>query len=1031
MNISYIEAICNLENFKWAWNKVKRNLLTVEPNYNEVELFAFELKLEDNLTTIIDAIKAKTYNTKQIHPIAVPKPFKDEKPQTRQLFAISLEDQLVWIAILNIIGPLIDNQMPFWSYGSRLYKSLFKIDDRWIEEFYQNSSGKIYRTWNQSWPLFRKHVGITAKLMGSVKPIFDEEEHKAINDNEKSKNINTFLKRSYWSDKGTSDAIFWANLDLTKFFQSIEAETIEQNIESYLKNIHIEGLDDVLSLIKKCLKFKVNVTDWINDLDVINLSNLEVKNDIIEYSGIPTGLIVGGFLANISMKNVDERINEYLRLEKLSIFRYVDDFTILSSNFDLLIKTVHKITEFVEQGNPEVKLNTGKTKPIEFAELLHENNDIVKRDILEKIAINVCKIDPAYPKPLMTKTLNELSMISKTNFDLLDNNEQKRLINELIRFTVVDLPDEEIKKETLLSFSIQKLMNFVPKLSIDIILEDTTFLKLYKLYQRKAETEIEFGKLNRFIKCEPTFIEQCIANKNKLSYKEITNNKGLLGQRRVINHTLYTSKNKKLKYYENISVLIERTVFENFSKLKLWSKLIRFYRICGLKKLDHLKKELSKISPKLDSRAYTFLLSYISRIIAYEVLTAYSILQSNYSKNEQRFNAKRFIIDFKRFNGFDYDASQQGYQFHKDMTFYNYIRSLVMSDFLLKSDNHVLNSDNYSKYLLWYYRKVVIQINLVEITPEEFKCLLKKDSKFYNDFDSIINKITLKINHKLDRRSHIYLEDWIVFTKNCKDSSVYTKHNEYEYRFDIRLSEWMALKIVLQIIDLIISKENPDPSSLLISINDISNQTESDLLINPQNILIPASWIKKDCSDIDWKDWEKKLKKNPITHIHRTDNRTYRGNFKSFLSSSDQNSNYIYSLGLILADLLSMNLDYPKAVTINSDNRITFHQLTEKLSDAVVSSYTLSIIESCLSVKNKEKKLIQSIPKFKFIVDEIDFSDLAINNIDELKNSILAAIKELECYQISIYNLQYRQIVPLITNDFPSIISTTKEGDES
>jgi hypothetical protein len=173
LNMSHIiDKITDRDNLLWAWGKAKNAYQIGDIWFDEIDLATFESNLNSELNLIKEEILSRCYNISQIKPIPYPKGFDEinGKPRTRQTFWINVRDQVVWLAVINIIGPELDWQMPSWSYGHRLYLSIWynEIENGKHElkfGWYRNSSGKIYRKWSQSWPLFRRHISLTTKIM--------------------------------------------------------------------------------------------------------------------------------------------------------------------------------------------------------------------------------------------------------------------------------------------------------------------------------------------------------------------------------------------------------------------------------------------------------------------------------------------------------------------------------------------------------------------------------------------------------------------------------------------------------------------------------------------------------------------------------------------------------------------------------------------------------------------------------------------------------------------------------------------------
>jgi hypothetical protein len=173
MSKNYLELISDLENLYWAWEKLKEAYKDGADIWvNQFDVAAFECNLDNNLKNISEEIINNSYTLKPIYPIAYPKS-KGENGEirTRPTFYVNVRDQLTWIAVINIIGAEYDYQMPFWSFGHRLFISTW-IEDSGNSSFgilkhgwYRNTTKRLYRNWRQSWPRFRRHISLTIKAM--------------------------------------------------------------------------------------------------------------------------------------------------------------------------------------------------------------------------------------------------------------------------------------------------------------------------------------------------------------------------------------------------------------------------------------------------------------------------------------------------------------------------------------------------------------------------------------------------------------------------------------------------------------------------------------------------------------------------------------------------------------------------------------------------------------------------------------------------------------------------------------------------
>ena len=158
------------ENLNYAWIKTNALLRMADGYIDRAEVAAFEIDLEQKLRGIHRQFEEGKYKLRQLRPLPRPKKISNGQPIDRQYYHVAIEDQVAWIALVNAIGPELDQKMMPWSYGNRLYRpAWYEKDDAGQSELeigpYRHSSGHLYRRFQHSWPLFRRHVTLTARMM--------------------------------------------------------------------------------------------------------------------------------------------------------------------------------------------------------------------------------------------------------------------------------------------------------------------------------------------------------------------------------------------------------------------------------------------------------------------------------------------------------------------------------------------------------------------------------------------------------------------------------------------------------------------------------------------------------------------------------------------------------------------------------------------------------------------------------------------------------------------------------------------------
>ena len=287
----------------------------------------------------------------------VPQPKKPDKqgnPRLRQYFEVAVRDQVAWTAVATVLGPELDRKMPTWSYGNRLYRAA------WYEEEpaeqgapqlnlgpYRHASGHLYRHCKHSWPLYRRHVSLTARrmvaepsiqpslIMASAGLAFDQAEGLPIS-----------IPEHWTHEAPPGDKLYAASFDLMKFYPSVRIAAILRGFERHVDDLAAEPV--LASLLTQMLHFEVE--DSGIDPDIRGAVDPTVPAGW--FDGIPTGLFVGGFLANVAMLSLDLKVDELLRENRnIAHFRFVDDHEVLAYDFEELCNWIAEYARLLETFN--------------------------------------------------------------------------------------------------------------------------------------------------------------------------------------------------------------------------------------------------------------------------------------------------------------------------------------------------------------------------------------------------------------------------------------------------------------------------------------------------------------------------------------------------------------------------------------------------------------------------------------------------------------------------------------------------------
>ena len=227
--------------------------------------------------------------------------------------------------------------MPAWSYGHRLYKAA------WFEEAdgaesclevgpYRHSNGLLFRKFKHSWPLFRRHVSLAARVMaqGSAGVSeLDAAEQAALTYGDRP----AYLESTFWPEKNPE--LFYASIDLEKFYPSITKSAILAGFAQHMEDF--SGDQWLMSLLDRMLDFRIGK----KHSELLGNPIVEPFTPVGAFPHVPTGLMVAGFLSNVAMMSLDRVMDERaLTKRRVAHFRFVDDHAFLAHSFEDLVEWI-------------------------------------------------------------------------------------------------------------------------------------------------------------------------------------------------------------------------------------------------------------------------------------------------------------------------------------------------------------------------------------------------------------------------------------------------------------------------------------------------------------------------------------------------------------------------------------------------------------------------------------------------------------------------------------------------------------------
>lgn len=953
----------DFENFLFAWKKIKRALKKNDICVDIDDLAEFESDLENNIYKLINDIKTNNYIQQKIKIVPLPKQYNNEKKekQVRQYFYIPIRTQLVWVAIVNVFAQ-IDYRIKFWNYGNRLYYPVFyeqqnnekKLKLGW----YRSTSGILYRKWQQSWPLFRKHILITIKYMFNtgkgqrkIEDDFDNDEKEIIKHNEQIQDRRKilYISKDYWlannQNKPLSGDVFWVTIDFEKFYPSIKLDALKK---CFIELIHGEENESFSNdFINQIFNFEIeNTKEYENYLQDLNIQSSK-------FDSLPTGLEVAGFLSNIFLIHIDSEIEKYIKNKNIAIFRFVDDHVILSDEFDELNSFLNWYEKILSQYG--LKINQEKINPIAFRQ--YYINKINKDE-----AQIGSKIDQNFPTPFLNETLKKISNIAQTHFELLNTDEQNQILADILHLFTIELDENELRKDTKLSFCALRLCDFLENRCVPIN-------ELYDLVQtiknktkkiKEAKKILDNNDDDNPISC---IIEREIGN-----YDVQANDKKQLKEHIALLQKYFADK-YFLKYFI-------KAIEDHHDKRALYYRTIEF---CAYAGLDIYKDFFSIIIPKIEEKCFNIaipavLIICFNSLIKILIKHFYISIDSHYQLYNpiQYENSKKFINAINTENNIK-ELENISAKYNQEILTHSFCN---LKDVIFIINNY--NSNN----------------NMINLTHE-------KAWLFHSQFDTGNTKIRDQVQKYIFQslKNNITIKNTNYYSlmnpnHDCRKNQRPTRKKEYVDLLDFLKNpkvkdlkkENQLLDFFSKIVDQFIHEELQSEN---ISLEDID--TYEKIPIHPKNILFNNKKIKLCLNSKYIKDY--------------------------FI---DDEFRKIFYMGIIFLMFVQDDSNVSLKIWDIVDNgrvsllpNVLFKNIRKN-----ISSRTLNIIFSCLSPRAKETTLIENFFKsFKYNRDNIDFnSDIdfdgkAFNNLKDLREEIEEAKEDLKKMMLPMPNGNTRQLI--------------------
>ena len=1070
------------ENLNYAWIKAKRLYQTADGYIDNGELAEFELDLEQRLTRIQRKFEQGVWRLKKLRPLPRPKEIKDNVLSDRQYYHVAVDDQVAWIAVANALGPELDQQMPSWSYGNRIYRPAWYEHDEERQSTleigpYRHASGHLYRKFQHSWPLFRRHVALTARTMARALPAdlkeLDQADYLAAIAAEKEGL--PYLQANFWKlgkavRQGTK--LYHAAIDLKHFYPSLRVEVVLEGLT------RAGDVDDRMhQLLTSMVDFRIDKSEMPPD----TMERVEPPYDGVRIRGIPTGLFVAGFLANVAMLPVDTTANDrILKLRSLAQFRFVDDHIFLAYDFEELCTWINWYRAQLVKFNTGAEMNNGKCDPASLGEWMDTSTEVLTatkvptkqgetpQDQIKKAAIRDTELDGANPTKLFTKTLGQISAIAAANIDILDDEDLEERLKLLEWLLLANIPEREIRPDTRAAFAAGRIAALAPVLVQEAhgLVDAARSLEILKTKAPKPESATKRE------------IEE-----HKAAVKELKNHVAMLqkehrrGEERHLHHCF--------------QLLLQ--AFREFpGKPRLFYRVHEYCRVTGFKGLHEIENWIKEVR----ERGYDVWANYYAglslHILARGALLAVRAWQAEDALRSDKEAALRHLEDVgdidaetflvpreneawfhavsrKEFGVALLSVAEVVRQTVEDTLLSTRLDDLASQCVRVSFDDpaeaweHVTNrrpgvwahlaesvlsvddrpSPTWKRFEPLFLFSHVAEIRAARRYPELIsdegwyqllhsrKPMPTTDSGWLRDaMDGNNERVEAAgSSRKLAfRRAASSLlaptQGWITLTE-------WTRLISREFSpFDPRRSEWTALEVVRQLVSPIV--------------DEIGVQQEHLDRLHPNNVLVPEDWKTKfpyrsDRASVSWETWRNFAQSAQTKSVKLRDSKTSVLDYRYFAKTQGERhlnewERRLIGVGRLLLGLLRFNHDVPRMWNIRGNEQIFVLPRTHWFQSITISSPTLLLMEGCLSARSAETRLMALTPGLFGWQDGLESNDTKFDpplliGPNELLGAITSAQAILKNNQLAVSMNQPRQLIPFRLSDFAVGSSGDREMD--
>lgn len=1045
-NSDLVNDIANINNLMLAWEKLEGEISHQDDWCDVMELYAYKFQLKDKLADLHERLVNGSFQMHPLRPLPFPKgASKDEngnvtEQKVRQYFHVYIEDQLVWIAYCNVIAQFVERRMPGWSFGNRTDVRVWYRDVDGNRELqvgnYRNTRDRIYKQWAMTWPRYRKLLSLTIKLMSRAKGQtrkdvdLSEEEEQLLKDNERFPEQKLYYLDEKYFEELEGTELYWAGIDIERFYPEINRELITQNLANVIYDER--QTEEFLALTNALLDFKVDVTGFVKE----ELEAMKINEDGTYPKGLPTGLLVAGFLSNLALLGIDIQVSQWLAVNhKVAHFRYVDDHVVLAQDKHGLVEWVRKYQRLLSDNG--FTINEDKIEPTAFSKVLNASNNEER----EKAETDLKGLDPAYPQPLMTVTLQKVSQMAEMNVDQLTKAEFDILFSDLQELLVMDISDQEIKKETRISFAVTMLSRILVHGDVDY--EELGRLKQELRKELETKKLIEKDEWKEWFYRNDEYPETPVA--------EVEGQKPDLTvvdeKKELINFLLNTAASNSDRKHRYIFKLIVKAIEDVPDRTRIWIRMLQYcYKnkpellIDVFKLLDGTAIK-SRLHPLDILYLRMMLLNRLALLIMRDLprkedlklfekarlqltailnVTEKHVAPVKYYECETYLFIKRVLMLEQLFNNKvakDVPTDELYFGERVDVDFWTlfYLHFVAATNTEKKDEvietvlHHISSTSPYYPSLFLKcmgnaaFQKEVLKDASLDINVIEYikKHHLEIDvyRSFNKDYRGMIASFLEMGDIESTCKGYITLSEWVFQLMAYNDASLlHTEHLEY-----------IALKVALSVIKTMDNNHK-----------DIFNFT-THRYINLFNLCIKEECVAEIGNHNYW-DWTEDVTKYEPT-IYPISN--YPFDYKLFPSEYCD----VYDIGVILLQMLTLN-HLPTDYLVDAEYGYKWERIIKGLmKQGYMSFYTYMILMACLSKRNRETMyFIWS--GVKDLRSDYDLDPPIISNLQEMAYHVEQSIKLLKENRVSLPDHKYRTLSVVSLESYKKFSEKIMNGND-